>query len=275
MSSLRFPNVDDEFTVELNGTPSWTDPQGGRWASLRKARLWNYPNEGDELLRDHRAWLDENVVAALRQGRTLTCRLLGSASNDNAGVAHNLQVADRRARKARAFLLGKGVDERQIVEVEAYMDTRVHSTSARDRHVDVVLRQPVDTIFDIRKVVLESWSSLLPWGAVHFFEIRARLHRLTAFYVLANNRPFNTGPAPFFAVTDRPGFPPECDRARWALEIAVRLVRERAGWPYVLREQVLDGLRRALRQVQQREALLETLVELRLELMSLKGEHQP
>jgi hypothetical protein len=69
--------------------------------------------------------------------------------------------------------------------------------------------------------------------------------------------------------------PPECDRARWALEIAVRLVRERVGWPYVPREQVLDGLRRALRQVQQREALLEALVELRLELMSLKGEQTP
>jgi hypothetical protein len=72
-----------------------------------------------------------------------------------------------------------------------------------------------------------------------------------------------------------PYVPPECDRARWALELAVRLVRERADWPYVLREQVLDGLRRALRQVQQREALLETLVELRLELMSLKGEQTP
>ena len=72
-----------------------------------------------------------------------------------------------------------------------------------------------------------------------------------------------------------PYVPPECDRARWALEVAVRLVRERAGWPYALRELVLDGLRRALRQVQQRDTLLEVLVELRLELMSLKGERRP
>jgi hypothetical protein len=213
MSSLRFPNV-DEFTVELDGTPSWTDPRGRRWGSIREASLWNYPNEGDELLRDHRAWLDENVVAALAAqeagqvaaGLALTCRLLGSASNDMAGVAHNLQVAGRRARKARAYLLGKGVAERQIVEVESSMDISVRSTAARDRHVDVFLQQPVDTIFAIRKVVLAAGSSLLPWGAVHFFEIRPRAHRLSAFYVLARNRPFNTGPAPGFALGARPGF---------------------------------------------------------------------
>jgi hypothetical protein len=69
--------------------------------------------------------------------------------------------------------------------------------------------------------------------------------------------------------------PPECDRPRWGLEIAVRLARERADWPRLLREQVLDGLRRALRQLGQREALLEVLVELRLELMKLKGEGPP
>src|SRR5262249_38098456 len=157
---------------EPSDTPSFRDRQNRMWGSFRRARLRNYPNEGDEPLPDHKVWLDENVVRTLRNGRALGlgCRLFGSASNDNAGFEHNLQVAERRARKAKAFLLARGVDPRQIFEVSAVVTGSKGSTDSKFRNVEVSLERPVNSSFAIRKVVLAAGTSLLPWGAVHFFE---------------------------------------------------------------------------------------------------------
>jgi hypothetical protein len=159
-------------------------------ASLREASLWNYPNEGAEPLRDHKAWLDENVVDALRGARTLSCRLVGSASNDRAGVAYNLTVAKRRAETARKYLLGRGVDGRQITEVQGVVDASVRSTSPRDRSVDVFLEQPVNKNFAIRVVPRDDTVPPLE-GRPPFFHIRDRSNFVDAFYVL--DRPPGAG----------------------------------------------------------------------------------
>jgi hypothetical protein len=65
--------------------------------------------------------------------------------------------------------------------------------------------------------------------------------------------------------------------ARWALWVALGLVREQQGWPPSLLARVVEGLQVADRQIEQREALLDTLVEPHLEVARLKGEqrHEP
>lgn len=199
------PDV-EEFTEKPSGTPDFTDSRKRRWGTFRGATLQNYDNEADELLPDHKRWLETDLVPTLRDGRALGlgCRLVGSASNDNAGVKHNLQVAERRAKKAKAFLLGRGVPAEQIFLVQSKLDTSTHSTLAKDRHVTAFLLRPINGIFGIRKVVLAASTSLLPWGAVHFFEIRDRQHGLSAFYAHSRFRPPNA-PMPQFALLTRPG----------------------------------------------------------------------
>jgi hypothetical protein len=61
------------------------------------------------------------------------------------------------------------------------------------------------------------------------------------------------------------------DRAHWALEAALVLAHEHTGPDRDRRNRVVDGLQRALRQLHQREALLETLLELRWELDRLRA----
>ena len=68
--------------------------------------------------------------------------------------------------------------------------------------------------------------------------------------------------------------PPQSDRVRWALHFALCVVRQRADVQDVVRARVVEGIEKALRQIAQREALLDTLVELHLEVARLQAGQQ-
>ena len=68
--------------------------------------------------------------------------------------------------------------------------------------------------------------------------------------------------------------PPHSDRVRWALHFALCVVRQRSDVQGVVRARVVEGIEKALRQIAQREALLDTLVELHLEVARLQVEQR-
>jgi hypothetical protein len=185
----EFPNVDED-TLELDEapdrsvTPRVTVP-------IRSASLFNYPNNIDQPLADHKKWLELNVVPVLKRDPTLTCKLFGSASNDKAGVAFNLALAGRRAQVVKKFLLGKGVREAQFTRVQGTMETSRPSTDPRDRNVNVSVESPVNTLFGIRVVgVTPKFPSGLP--GEFFFRIHDSNNSAEAFF--SYKPTLNTGP---------------------------------------------------------------------------------
>lgn len=198
-----YPNV-ETFLVDLNQVT--TLPSGRMTSPIRGASLWNFPNEGDELLSDHREWLDDNVVAALRAKPWLSCQLSGEASNDRAGVKHNMLVARRRAAKAKAYLLAKGVQPRQITRAEGTLDVQVYSTDAHRRCVDVYLERPVNKWFNIRQVEpFGPWPTAVPEGTV-FFQLVDWANGLSAVVMLATQpRPLPQDPNRMYKPVTRHG----------------------------------------------------------------------
>jgi hypothetical protein len=148
--SSEFPNVDED-TLELDEAPD-RSVLPRITLPVRIASLFNYPNNVDQPLADHKKWLDLNVVPVMKSDRTLSVRLFGSASNDKAGVPFNLALAKRRAEAVKKFLLQQGVAERQFSVVQGTMETSRFSTDPRDRSVDVFVDSPVNTAFGIRVV---------------------------------------------------------------------------------------------------------------------------
>ena len=78
------------------------------------------------------------------------------------------------------------------------------------------------------------------------------------------------GPEPALPLDE----PPPYDRVKWALHFALCVVRQRSDVQQAVLDRAVEGPQRALRQIEQREALLDTLVELHLEVARLKGEQR-
>src|SRR5262245_2821970 len=142
-----FPNVNED-TLELDEDPDRSVPPRVTF-TIRGASLFNYPNNIDQPLPDHKAWLDQNIVPPLKADPTLTCKWFGSASNDKAGVTFNLALAKRRAEVVKTHLLAKGVRPEQLTAVQGTLETSRFSTDARDRNVNVSLESPHNTLFGI------------------------------------------------------------------------------------------------------------------------------
>lgn len=115
----------------------------GKNGIRRKALLFNFDIDGDQIKDEHKLWLDQNIVPLLNNvGLVINLRGLASRSGS---AAHNKALSDRRVGSVKQFLTAKGGNPGQF-QMEAVGESDAEIAGQTDGTEDETFRGVVVTV---------------------------------------------------------------------------------------------------------------------------------